>query len=248
MMKKRGGRRGGIGIGTTLPILFAFGCAEPAALRFTDVTDESGIEFLYTFGDSTYENILESSGSGVTVLDYDGDSDLDLYLLNGTYVEGISDPAGVVFADTPNELYRNNGDGTFTDVASVAGVDDRHWSMAAGTFDYDGDGDLDIYLLNYGPNVFYRNNGDGTFTDIADSLGLRGPEKLNGFTKWSVGVAFWDYDVDGTVDLMVGNFLAFDPADDATPLRIPWSGIHAVSAGPRRSVHRCQCGDGLPLP
>lgn len=179
---------------------------------FTDVTDQAGIDFRYTFGDYTYENILESSGSGVTVLDYDGDGDLDLYMLNGTYLEGISDPEGRVFADTPNQLYRNNGDGTFTEVGAQAGVDDRHWSMAAGALDYDGDGDVDMYLLNYGPNVFYLNNGDGTFTDVTDSLGLEGPATLNGYTKWSVGVAFWDYDLDGTVDLMVGNFLAFDPS------------------------------------
>jgi hypothetical protein len=144
-------------------------------------------------------------------------------MLNGTYLEGISDPSGTVFANTSNELYRNNGDGTFTERAQQAGLDDRHWSMAAGAFDYDGDGDVDVYLLNFGPNVFYRNNGDGTFTDKADSLGLRGPEQLNGFTKWSVGVAFWDYDLDGRTDLMVGNFLAFDPeyVSPATPGMMP---------------------------
>jgi hypothetical protein len=192
--------------------LLVSACSAPPHVRFTDVTEQAGIHFRYTFGDSTYENILESSGSGVTVFDYDGDGDLDLYLLNGTYLEGISDPAGSVFANTPNELYRNNGDGTFTEVAQQAGLDDRHWSMAAGAFDYDGDGDVDVYLLNFGPNVFYRNNGDGTFTDVTGSLGLRGPERLNGFTKWSVDVAFWDYDLDSRTDLMVGNFLAFDPA------------------------------------
>ncbi|MCP3929289.1 MAG: CRTAC1 family protein [Bacteroidetes bacterium] len=179
---------------------------------FTDVAQETGIDFRYTFGDLTYENILESSGSGVTVLDYDGDGDMDLYMLNGTYLEGISDPEGEKFRNTPNELYRNNGNGTFTEVGKKAGIDDRHWSMAAGALDYDNDGDTDIYLLNYGPNVFYRNNGDGTFSEITDQLNLRGSEKLNGFTKWSVGVAFWDYNMDGAVDLMVGNFLAFDPA------------------------------------
>ncbi len=186
--------------------------AQSPDVVFTDITGEAGIDFRYTFGDYTYENILESSGSGVSVFDYDGDGDLDLYLLNGTYLEGISDPEGRVFMDTPNRLYRNNGDGTFTDVTGKAGVGDRHWSMAAGVVDYDNDGDVDIYLLNYGPNVFYRNNNDGTFTDITDSLGLRGPDSLNGFTKWSVGVAFWDYNRDGALDMMVGNFLAFDPA------------------------------------
>ncbi len=178
---------------------------------FTDVTKQAGIDFLYNFGDYSYENILESSGSGITVLDYNNDGLCDLYMLNGTYLEGISDPAGKVFNNTPNKLYKNNGDGTFTELAEKAGVDDRNWSMAAGAIDYDKDGDEDLFLLNFGPNVFYRNNGDGTFTDITESTGLAGPATLNGFTKWSVGVAFGDYNRDGRLDAMVGNFLAFDP-------------------------------------
>jgi len=185
--------------------------AQDSKVFFTEVTEKAGIDFRYTFGDYTYENILESSGSGICVFDYNGDGNMDLYMLNGTYLEGISDKEGIVFNNTSNKLYKNNGDGTFTDIASEAGVDDKHWSMAAGAFDYDGDGDVDLYLLNYGPNVFYSNNGDGTFTDITSDLGLEGPEKLNGWTKWSVGVAFWDYDLDGKTDLMTGNFLAFDP-------------------------------------
>lgn len=185
--------------------------AQEQQVRFVNATQQAGISFKYNFGDYSYENILESSGSGVTMLDYNNDGWIDIYMLNGTYLEGISDRAGNVFEGTSNELYKNNGDGTFTEIAEVAGVDDQHWSMAAGAMDYDGDGDTDMYLLNYGPNVFYRNNGDGTFTDIAKQLGLVGPEKLNGFEKWSVGVAFWDIDQDQRTDMMVGNFLAFDP-------------------------------------
>ena len=185
--------------------------AQHSPAIFTDVTARAGIDFRYTFGDYTYENILESSGSGITVFDYNNDGLYDLYMLNGTYLEGISDPVGKVFKNTPNKLYRNNGDGTFTELAEKAGVDDRNWSMAAGAIDYDKDGDEDLYVLNYGPNVFYRNNGDGTFTDITESIGLIGPATLNGFTKWSVGVAFADYNWDGMMDAMVGNFLAFDP-------------------------------------
>ena len=186
--------------------------AQKKSVIYTDITRQAGIDFKYTFGDYTYENILESSGSGVTVFDYNNDHLMDLYMMNGTYIEGISDPEGKVFNNTPDKLYKNNGNGTFSEVSKIAGVDDTNWSMAAGAIDYDNDGDEDLYLLNYGPNVFYRNNGNGTFTDITNSLGLRGPEKLNGFTKWSIGVVFWDYNRDGRLDAMVGNFLAFDLA------------------------------------
>jgi hypothetical protein len=187
------------------------------------VTKKAGIDFKYTFGDYHYENILESSGSGITVFDYNNDQLMDVYMMNGTYIEGVSDKGGLVFKNTRDKLYKNNGDGTFSDVSAKAGVDDPNWSMAAGAVDYDNDGDEDLFLLNYGPNVFYRNNGNGTFTDITDFLGLRGPEKLNGFIKWSIGVSFWDYNLDGRLDAMVGNFLAFDPAyfTPATPDIMP---------------------------
>lgn len=190
---------------------------------FRDVTKQAGIDFRYTFGDYSYVNILESSGSGITVFDYNNDQLMDLYMMNGTYIEGISDPEGKVFKNTPDKLYKNNGNGSFTEVSAAAGVDDRNWSMAAGAIDFDNDGDQDLYLLNYGPNIFYRNNGNSTFTDITNSLGLEGPEKLNGFTKWSVGVSFWDYNHDGRLDAMVGNFLAFDPAyvSSSTPGMMP---------------------------
>ncbi len=179
---------------------------------FTDVTTEAGIDFLLNFGDYTYENIMESSGSGITIFDYDDDGFMDLYMMNGTWLEGISDEEGRVFENTPNRLYHNLGNGSFEEVSESAGVDDRNWSMAAGAVDYDGDGDQDLYLLNYGPNVFYRNNGNGTFTDITEELGLAGPDSLNGFPTWSVGVSFLDYNEDGLLDAYVGNFLAFDPA------------------------------------
>jgi hypothetical protein len=192
-----------------VPVFLA---AQNNTVKFTDVTQQAGIDFKYTFGDYTYKNILESSGSGVSIIDYNNDKLPDLYILNGTYIEGISDPNGKIFKGTSNKLYKNNGNGTFTEVSKIAGVDDKHWSMAAAIIDLDNDGYQDIYLLNYGPNVFYHNNGNGTFSDITDKLGLKGPEKLNGFTKWSVGAAFWDYNRDGRLDVMVGNFLAFDPA------------------------------------
>jgi len=200
----------GPGLACVILLLVSLSC-EQNMPGFTDVSAEAGIDFLYNFGDYTYENILESSGSGVTVFDYDGDGWMDLYMMNGTWLEGISDEEGRVFKDSPNRLYRNLGNGTFEEVSEKAGVDDRHWSMAAGPIDIDQDGDQDLYLLNYGPNRFYLNQGDGTFVDKAGELGLVGPDSLNGFVKWSVGVAFWDYNLDGRLDAFVGNFLAFDP-------------------------------------
>jgi hypothetical protein len=185
--------------------------AQKKQVTFREVSRQAGIDFKYTIGDFSYVNILESSGSGITVFDYNNDNLMDIFIMNGTYIEGVSDPEGKVFKDSPDALYRNNGDGTFTDVTKEAGIDDIHWTMAASAIDYDNDGNQDLYLLNYGPNVFYRNNGDGTFTDITESLGLAGPEKLNGFTKWSIGAVFWDHNNNGRLDVMVGNFLAFDP-------------------------------------
>jgi hypothetical protein len=197
--------------------------AQKPEIVFTDVTNKAGIDFKYTFGDLSYVNILESSGSGITVFDYNNDHLMDLFMMNGTYIEGVSDPEGRKFRNTPDRLYKNNGNGTFTEVSEKAGVADTNWSMAAGAIDYDSDGDEDLFLLNYGPNVFYRNNGNGTFTDITDQTGLRGPENLNGFVKWSIGVSFWDHNNDGRLDALVGNFLAFDPKyfTPATPHLMP---------------------------
>jgi hypothetical protein len=186
--------------------------SQPKSVVFTDITKKAGITFKYTYGDDTYQNILESSGSGITVFDYNNDGFMDLYLMNGRYLEGISEPAGKKYSDAHNELYKNNGNGTFTEVSKAAGIAGNQWSMAAAAVDLDNDGFRDLYVLNFGPNVFYHNNGDGTFTDITSRLGLEGPDKLNGFPKWSIGASFWDYNLDGRIDIMVGNFLAFDPA------------------------------------
>lgn len=197
--------------------------AQKNNVTFTEIVKKAGIGFRYTFGDNSYKNIIESSGSGITVFDYNNDGYMDIYLMNGTYLEGISDPDGKKYLSSHNELYKNNGNGTFTDVSVSAGVAGHQWSMAAGAIDLDNDGDQDLYVLNYGPNVFYHNNGNGTFSDITASLGLEGPEKLNGFVKWSIGVSFWDYNRDGRLDAMVGNFLAFDPAyvSPGTPDMMP---------------------------
>lgn len=186
--------------------------AQGKSTMFTDITAKAGIDFKYTFGDYSYKNILESSGSGITVFDYNNDGFMDLYLMNGRYLEGISDSEGKVFKNAHNHLYKNNGNGTFTDVTEKSGIAGKYWSMAASAIDLDNDGYQDLYVSNFGQNVFYHNNGNGTFSEITTALGLGGPDKLNGFTKWSIGASFWDYNGDGRLDAMVGNFMAFDPA------------------------------------
>lgn len=183
-----------------------------AGLRFEDVAQIAGLDFRYTFGDYAYDNILESSGSGATWIDHDGDGDLDLYLLNGVYLEGVSDPKGQrPFGRASNRFYCNRGDGTFFDCTTRTGLADSVWSMAAAAGDLDDDGFTDLFVANYGPNRLFRNNRDGTFTDIAPQLDLVGPAELNGFVKWSVGGSWLDFDRDGDLDLAVCNFLAFDP-------------------------------------
>ena len=122
--------------------------AQEKNVTFTDVTAKAGITFKYTFGDDSYKNIIESSGSGITIFDFNNDGLMDLYLMNGTYLEGISDPSGKKYKNSHNELYKNNGNGTFTEVSKTAGVGGHQWSMAAGAIDLDKDGFQDLYVLN----------------------------------------------------------------------------------------------------
>ncbi len=145
-----------------------------------------------------------TSGSAVAFGDYDGDGDPDVYWVRCAASEAAS----------ANGLYRNNGDGTFTDVTEEAGVGDRGMGMACAFGDYDNDGDRDLYVANYGPNVLYRNNGDGTFIDVTqeakveeDGMGeIRNPKSEIRNPQWSMGCAFGDYDHDGDIDLYVANY------------------------------------------
>jgi hypothetical protein len=179
------------------------------AVWLTDVTLESGLDFVETIGDDTMSNIVESSGVGCGFLDYDGDGRMDVYLVNGCWRAGLSDPAldsellGRL-AEATDRLYRNRGDGTFTDVTDEAGLARPGYGMGVVAADYDDDGDCDLYVTNYGPNVLYRNNGDGTFTDVAGLAGVDVPQ-------YSVGAVFFDYNRDGRLDLYVGNYVEYDP-------------------------------------
>ncbi len=183
--------------------------------QFVDITSQAGISFNHTFGDAKMSNILEATGPGCALFDYDNDGFLDLYVVSGIYIDGINtETAGKSKMKPVNRLYRSNKDGSFTDVTIKAGVGDSSYSIGAVAADYDNDGDQDLFVTNYGPNILYRNNNDGTFTDISKKAGVQGPEKLKDFTKWSLHAAFFDYDKDGFLDLYVANYLAFDPEYD----------------------------------
>ena len=174
-----------------------------AGHHFADVTSQAGIDFVHSIGDDTLTNLVESSAGGVAFLDYDQDGYLDLYLANGAHLEGFSDgrrPRGRL----TNRLYRNNGDGTFTDVTGRARVGDEGYGMGVVAGDYDNDGYPDLYVTNYGANVLYRNNGDGTFSDVTRRAGV-------GDVGCGVGAVWLDFDNDGLLDLYLGNYIQFDP-------------------------------------
>ena len=171
---------------------------------FTDVTKEVGISTKHSYGDFDLSNIVEGTGAGAMFFDYDGDGWLDIYFVNGCWLKNVNDNRGRTLRDKlANSLYRNNGDGTFTDVTTRAGVGDKGFGFGCSASDFDNDGDLDLYVLNYGPNVFYRNNGDGTFTDISRASGLAN-------ANWSLSAPWFDYDGDGDLDVYVANYLEYD--------------------------------------
>ena len=165
---------------------------------FKEVTETAGINFVHSAG--VRSSVLpEDVGSGAAFADYDNDGHIDLYVVNNP---GPLD-AEITETSPENVLYRNNGDGTFTDVTEKAGVGDRGYGMGCVFGDYDNDGALDLYVTNYGPNVLYRNNGDGTFTDLTEEAGV-------GDTRWGTGAVFGDYDNDGDLDLYVPNYIEHD--------------------------------------
>ncbi len=175
----------------------------PSPVVFRDITDVSGIQFTNTFGSPEKRYVTDVNGSGAAFLDYDRDGFIDIYLVNGSTREHLASSGED--GDAPsNALYRNNGDGTFTDVTDTGGVGDRGWGIGVAAADYDNDGWTDIYITNYGSNVLYRNNSDGTFSDVTGAAGV-------GDTGYGTGAAFGDYDRDGWLDLYVANYLEFDP-------------------------------------
>ncbi len=204
-------------------LLFSFAAAASFP-TVKDITEEAGIHFTHSFGDSELSNIVESAGVGVALSDYNGDGNLDIYFVNGAYNSSVNHPKGRGMAGKiRNMLFKNQGDGTFVDVTGKAGVGDEGYGMAALFADIDNDGDQDLYVTNYGPNKLYRNNGDGTFSDITEIARV-------GCKLWSLGATFLDYDQDGWLDLYVGNYLQYDPeyrnyyAGDAFPGPLAYGG------------------------
>ena len=203
--------------------------APPAAVKpfskFTDIAQSAGLTATMYYGvPEAVTYIVEEMGGGCAFFDYDNDGWMDIFILGGRRLEDIP-------ADASNRLYKNNRDGTFTDVTRKAGLWDAGWAVGVCVGDYNNDGFEDLFLTYYGQNKLYRNNGDGTFTDVTAKAGL-----LREGTHFGAGCTFVDYNRDGHLDLFVSNYVEFDLATAAKPsLDIPNCNYEAVpvACGPR---------------
>jgi hypothetical protein len=193
--------------------------------NFIDVAEKAGLTAQNIFGGlDTKKYIIETTGNGVAIFDYDNDGWPDILLVNGTTIEGF--PAG---QSPTNHLYRNNHDGTFTDVTAMSGLTATGWGQGVCVGDYDNDGWEDVYITYFGKNRLYHNQ-NGVFTEVAEKAGIAGTGKA-----WGTGCAFVDYDRDGRLDLVVANYVDFDLASAPLPGERPtciWKGA-PVMCGPR---------------
>ena len=177
------------------------------SITFEDVTAKAGITFKHTMGDHEMSSLVEATGASCAFLDFDNDGWLDIYLVSGCHVPGLSDPTpdAETLKTASDRLYRNRRDGTFEDVTKKAGILPGGYGIGVLVGDYDNDGFADIYVTHYGTNRLYHNNGNGTFTECAKEAGVAE-------TGFSVGACFLDYDNDGKLDLFVGKYVAYDDA------------------------------------
>jgi enediyne biosynthesis protein E4 len=196
----------------------------PLGVNFLNIGREAGLSVKTIFGgEHKNKYLLETTGCGVAFYDYDNDGWLDIFLVNGTRLEGF--PSG---QEPISRLFKNNRDGTFTDVTLKAGVARSGWGQAVCVGDYDNDGYDDLFVTYFGKNVLYHNNGNGTFTDVSEKAGVAGTGK-----RWNTGCAFVDYDRDGRLDLFVANYIDMDLATAPVPESGPclYKGV-MVACGP----------------
>jgi enediyne biosynthesis protein E4 len=202
------------------------GVVKPGDVHFEDIAQQVGLSALNVYGGDTHkEFVIETTGNGVVIFDYDNDGWPDIFLPNGSTVEGFLKDQGPT-----GHLYHNNHDGTFTDVTAHAGLARSGWGQGGCVGDYDNDGYLDLFVTYWGQNVLYRNNGDGTFSDVTAKAGLESSRE-----EWSTGCSFVDSDRDGKVDLVVVRYVNFSYDSVPRPGQGPWcqwKGIN-VMCGPR---------------
>jgi hypothetical protein len=196
----------------------------PFLAHFTDIAKQAGLSEPIVYGGVDTKNyIVEVVGAGVAFIDYDNDGWMDLFVLNGTRLEG--DLPGIT-----NRLYKNNRDGTFTNVTAKAGLTRAGWASGVTVADYDNDGLDDLFVTYYGHNVLYHNNGNGTFSDVTRRAGL-----WQDAVRYGSGCTWVDYNRDGHLDLLVANYLSTTLDKLPKPGQNPdctWKGV-AVNCGPR---------------
>jgi hypothetical protein len=178
-----------------------------SVIRFEDATDKSGIDFTHSFGSAKLGSLLEGTGAGCVWFDYNNSGRPSLYVVNGRPLDDSMHPYPLKEKPKPpahNHLYRNDGNGHFTDVTEQSGLDPDMYSIAVTAADYDNDGYEDLLVTGYGKVVLYHNDGNGHFTDVTEKAGI----KVNG---WAISSTWLDYDKDGCVDLFVGRYVKFDP-------------------------------------
>jgi enediyne biosynthesis protein E4 len=200
----------------------------PLLSKFTDIGKQAGLLKPTIYGDASNKTyLLETIGCGVAFLDYDNDGWLDIFILSGTRLDTAP-------ADATNRLYKNNRDGTFTDVTEKAGLRRTGWACGVTVGDFNNDGFEDLFVTYWGQNVLYRNNGDGTFRDVTREAGLVQAQRA-----WGSGCTFLDYNRDGHLDLFVTSYVDFDPARVPKPggeSYCNWKGV-PVNCGPRGLPH-----------